>query len=79
MGEDELNRVCRPFEQRSPLMQDGMKGAGLGLAIAYSLVELHGGELRIESAPGQGARVCIHLPGPREQARNRLAAISAAE
>jgi two-component system cell cycle sensor histidine kinase PleC len=79
MSEDELARVCHPFEQRSPLMQDGMKGPGLGLSIARSLVELHGGELRIDSAPGKGAKVCIHLPGPREQARNRLAAISAAE
>jgi two-component system cell cycle sensor histidine kinase PleC len=79
MNEEELTRVCRPFEQRSPLMQDGMKGPGLGLSIAHSLVELHGGELRIDSAPGQGAKVCIHLPGPREQARNRIAAISAAE
>ncbi|MDR3421998.1 MAG: ATP-binding protein, partial [Xanthobacteraceae bacterium] len=79
MSEDDLALVCRPFEQISPLMQDGMKGPGLGLAIARSLVELHGGELRVDSAPGQGAKVCIHLPGPREQARNRLAAISAAE
>jgi two-component system cell cycle sensor histidine kinase PleC len=79
MSEEQLALVCRPFEQSSPLMQDGMKGPGLGLAIARSLVELHGGELRIESEPGKGAKVCIHLPGPREQARNRLAAISAAE
>jgi len=79
MSEDDLALVCRPFEQISPLMQNGMKGPGLGLAIARSLVELHGGELSVESAPGQGAKVRIHLPGPREQARNRLAAISAAE
>jgi two-component system cell cycle sensor histidine kinase PleC len=79
MSAEELALVCNPFEQRSPLMQDGMKGPGLGLAIARSLVELHGGELRIDSAPGKGAKVCIHLPGPREQVRNRLAAISAAE
>ncbi|WP_298428844.1 ATP-binding protein [Rhodoblastus sp.] len=79
MSAEELALVCHPFEQPSPLMQDGMKGAGLGLSIARSLVELHGGELRIDSSPGKGARVCIHLPGPRAQARNRLAAISAAE
>ncbi|HUO55508.1 MAG TPA: ATP-binding protein, partial [Rhodoblastus sp.] len=79
MSAEELTLVCHPFEQRSPLMQDGMKGPGLGLAIARSLVELHGGELRIDSAPGKGVTACIHLPGPREQARNRLAAISAAE
>nr|WP_272884921.1 ATP-binding protein [Candidatus Rhodoblastus alkanivorans] len=79
MSAEELAPVCHPFEQRSPLMQDGMKGPGLGLAIARSLVELHGGELRIDSTPGQGTRVGIHLPGPRQQAQNRIAAISAAE
>jgi two-component system cell cycle sensor histidine kinase PleC len=57
--------VCRPFEQRSPLMQDGMKGPGLGLSIARSLVELHGGKLRIDSAPGEGATVTVRLPGAR--------------
>ena len=79
MTAEEIVLVCHPFEQRSPLMQDGMKGPGLGLSIARSLVELHGGELLIDSTPGHGTRVRIHLPGPREQARNRLAAISAAE
>ncbi len=79
MTAEEIVLVCHPFEQRSPLMQDGMKGPGLGLSIARSLVELHGGELLIDSEPGHGARVRIHLPGPREQARNRIAAISAAE
>jgi two-component system cell cycle sensor histidine kinase PleC len=73
MSAEELALVCHPFEQRSPLMQDGMKGPGLGLAIARSLVELHGGKLRIESAPGEGAKVSIHLPGPREATRNRIA------
>ncbi len=78
MSAEEISLVCRPFEQRSPLMQDGMKGSGLGLSIARSLAELHGGHLRIASSPGQGAKVCIHLPGPREAALNRLALISAA-
>jgi two-component system cell cycle sensor histidine kinase PleC len=73
MSAGELALVCHPFEQRSPLMQDGMKGPGLGLSIARSLVELHGGKLRIESAPGEGAKVSIHLPGPREATRNRIA------
>ncbi len=78
MSVEELSLVCHPFEQRSPLMQDGMKGAGLGLAIARSLVEMHGGALHIESSPGNGAKVCVHLPGPREAARNKIALSTAA-
>lgn len=38
------------------------KGTGLGLAVAYGIVEAHGGAIRVESAPGQGARFEIYLP-----------------
>ena len=37
-------------------------GAGLGLAIAKSLVEAHGGTIRAESVPGQGTRIVFTLP-----------------
>ena len=39
-----------------------MKGSGLGLAIANSLVELHGGTLRINSKRGEGTVVLVALP-----------------
>ncbi|RYB05579.1 PAS domain S-box protein [Lichenibacterium ramalinae] len=56
--------IGRPFAQAGATMSDGMKGSGLGLAIARSLVEMHGGALRIRSLPGRGTIVMIHLPGP---------------
>ncbi len=37
-------------------------GSGLGLAIVRRLVELHGGEIAVESAPGAGARFHLTLP-----------------
>ena len=46
------------FERK---MQDE-QGFGLGLAIAKKLVELHGGELTIESNPGAGSTVTVKLP-----------------
>ena len=38
------------------------RGAGLGLAITRSLVELHGGSIWVESRPGEGSRFCFILP-----------------
>jgi len=37
-------------------------GAGLGLALVKSLIELHGGTIVIESASGQGIRITCRLP-----------------
>jgi signal transduction histidine kinase len=38
-------------------------GTGLGMAITRSVVDRHGGQLEIESEPGQGTRIRIRLPG----------------
>ena len=40
-------------------------GTGLGLAIARAIVEAHGGRIRAESAPGEGATITLELPGYR--------------
>ena len=57
-----LARVMKPFEQMGAKLENGMKGSGLGLAIARSIVELHGGSLKIRSNPGQGTVVRVQLP-----------------
>ncbi len=59
---ENLVRLGRPFEQAGAVMINGMKGSGLGLAIANSLVELHGGTLRLQSRPGRGAAAMVTLP-----------------
>lgn len=40
----------------------GSRGSGLGLAIARDIVEAHGGEIRLNSRPGQGTSVRLTLP-----------------
>ena len=57
---DEQSRVFGKFERGSA--QTRQSGAGLGLSLVKSLVELHGGWVELQSAPEQGTRVICHLP-----------------
>ena len=62
MTETEVAMAMEPFRQvNSHLTRDG-EGTGLGLPVAKSLVELHGGTLSIDSTPGKGTSVNIRLP-----------------
>jgi two-component system cell cycle sensor histidine kinase PleC len=59
-----LRKLGRPFEQVESQLTKRHQGSGLGLAIAKSLVELHGGVMRIRSKLGQGTMVVVRLPLP---------------
>jgi two-component system, cell cycle sensor histidine kinase PleC len=62
IAKDALTRLGRPFEQVESQLTKSHQGSGLGLAIAKSLVELHGGRMRIRSALGKGTLVVVQLP-----------------
>lgn len=56
IAEHERDRIFRPFWSRNG------QGTGLGLAIASELAAALGGELDVESTPGEGARFELRLP-----------------
>ena len=55
-------KLGRPFEQVESQLTKTHHGSGLGLAIAKSLIELHGGVMRIRSTLGAGTTVVVRLP-----------------
>ncbi len=61
--EDEQDRVFEKFERGSGATgpQSGT-GAGLGLSLVKSLIELHGGDVKLESSPEAGTSVYCRLP-----------------
>ncbi len=70
MSEEELNHAFERFfrgrggGRREP-------GTGLGLSIVKSLVEMHGGEIDVESAPGHGTTFRVRLPAVAQPALER--------
>jgi len=62
IARDALTKLGRPFEQVESQLTKSHQGSGLGLAIAKSLVELHGGSMRIRSELGKGTIVVVRLP-----------------
>ncbi len=64
---DDLTRLAQPFEQVEGQHSKTTQGTGLGLALTKSLVEMHGGELQIESEPGRGTTVSFTVPVHRAQ------------
>ncbi len=55
---EEQEAIFRRFYRRGVVGD----GSGLGLAIVWRLVELHGGQIAVERAPGKGARFHLTLP-----------------
>jgi two-component system, OmpR family, sensor histidine kinase KdpD len=61
--EPERERIFEPFYRRA----ESGQGVGLGLAIARGFVEANGGEIAVESVPGQGSTFVVSFPLEEER------------
>jgi two-component system sensor histidine kinase CiaH len=64
---EHLQRVFNRFYRVDRVRSRATGGAGLGLAIAHTLVTAHGGEITLRSRPGGGTIVTIRLPGVADE------------
>lgn len=62
IAEKDLPHIFEPFYRADAARSPGKSGFGLGLAIAKSIAEAHGGSLRAESVLGNGAEFILTLP-----------------
>lgn len=60
--QDKFSDVFKSFEQVDAIYGNKATGTGLGLSIAKSLVELHGGSIKLESRLGIGSEFSFNLP-----------------
>ncbi len=62
LAPDAAAKVFEPFYRADESRARETGGAGLGLAIVAAIVEAHGGEVRLDTAPGAGATFTVSLP-----------------
>ena len=67
ISEANLPHVFEPFWQADSGLDRLKEGAGIGLPLARQLIALHGGHLDLESRLGEGTKVTILLPEPRDK------------
>ena len=63
--EQDQQRVFERFERG--VMFGRQSGAGLGLSLVKSFIELHGGRVELTSSPGKGTTVTCYLPEAAEE------------
>jgi signal transduction histidine kinase len=59
---EDQQRIFEEFQQADTSNTRKRGGTGLGLSIARRIIELHGGQIQVESAPGKGSTFSFTVP-----------------
>ncbi len=65
MRPQDIPIALQPFRQIESTLARRHEGTGLGLPLTKAIVEMHGGTLTLQSAPGKGTTVMVTLPAER--------------
>ncbi len=61
MSREFVEHIFEPFERESTATRSGIQGAGLGMAITKSIIDMMGGEITVESEVGKGSTFTVKL------------------
>lgn len=68
MAAEEIPLALSPYGRTASARKSGATGLGLGLPLSKALVDMHGGTLILDSAPGHGTTAVVDLPAWRTKA-----------
>lgn len=81
ISDEQMDMLFNPFPQAENLSTRSYAGAGLGLVICRRMMELMGGSISVQSAPGKGSIFTLHcpfiLPVGKDEAQSAAGAASA--
>ena len=78
MTPEQVARLYEDFSQADSSVTRRFGGTGLGMAITRTLVEMMGGNISVDSTPGQGTTVKVSLPLPVDETKAEAVKVEAA-
>ncbi len=72
MSEEFAAKVFEAFERERTSTVSGIQGTGLGMSIAKSLIDMMGGEITVNTAPGNGSEFVIHVSFKLQDEQTKL-------
>lgn len=72
ISKEDIKKIIEPFYRVDKVRSRKNGGAGLGLSICKSIVEMHGGELKIESELGKGSIFILEFPSIEALASSKI-------
>jgi len=72
---DDLPHVFKPFHRGRRAVEAQVRGTGIGLSVVRHVVDAHGGDVRIDSRPGDGTTVVVSLPVSHVSAESAAAGL----
>ena len=72
MSQEFAKKIFEPFERERTSTVSRIQGTGLGMAITKNIVDMMGGTIEVQTAPGKGSEFIVHVP-LRIQAEHRKA------
>ena len=67
-----MNTIFDRFKQVEKSLSRNIEGAGIGLSLVKSIVELHSGSIHVESEIGKGSKFTVLLPARKVLKENRI-------